>query len=325
MEFADMHCDTISKLLSLRREGKSVGLRTGAMGVQVTLEKLRAGGYLLQNFALYVNLHEGKDPWREGMALAEVYRKELEINADWVAPVLSGKDIGKNRANQKLSALLTVEEGGVCQGELEKLRTLYGMGVRMLTLTWNYPNELGWPNTAPRLPGYDAKKRYGLTPTGISFVEEMERLGMLADVSHLSDDGFWDVCRIAKKPFVASHSNARALCPHSRNLTDEMLRALADRGGVAGINFYTPFVRENSAMTYTADLVRHIRHMIQVGGLSCVGLGSDFDGIDQPVELEDCAGMPALAAEMARQGLTEREIEAVCWKNVRTLYEEVLG
>lgn len=324
MLFADMHCDTISKLLALRREGRTVGLRNGA-GLHVTLEKLQQGGCLLQNFALFVNLKETADPLAEVLTLADLYETELTENADRMAPVLNYQDVEKNQRAGKLSALLTVEEGGVCRGQLPLLRCLYRLGVRMLTLTWNYENELGWPNTAAKLPGCHPQRSYGLKETGFAFVEEMERLRMIVDVSHLSDDGFWDVCRTAKRPFVASHSDARSLCSHSRNLTDEMLRALADRGGVVGLNFYAPFLSHRSRVSLTADMVRHIRHMITVGGLACVGLGSDFDGIDCPVELEDSAGLPRLVEEMEKQGFTPREIDAVCGQNVLRLYREVLG
>lgn len=324
MFFADMHCDTISRLLALRREGRTIGLRDGA-GLHVTLEKLRQGGCLLQNFALFIDLKKTEDPLAEVLTLADLYATELAENADGIAPVLTYRDVEKNLRAGKLSALLTVEEGGVCRGQLPLLRCLYRLGVRMLTLTWNYENELGWPNTAGKLPGYDPQRRYGLKETGFAFVEEMERLHMIVDVSHLSDDGFWDVCRAAKRPFVASHSNARSLCAHSRNLTDEMLRALADRGGVAGVNFYAPFLSSRSMVSLTADIVRHMRHMTRVGGLACVGLGSDFDGIDLPVELGDSAGLPLLVSEMERQCFTPREIDAVCGGNVLRLYREVLG
>ena len=140
-----------------------------------------------------------------------------------------------------MSALLTIEEGGVCLGEIEKLREFYEAGARMLTLTWNYENELGHPAAmqGDHWKNYRAneKRPLGLKERGFEFVAEMERLGMIVDVSHLSDDGFFDLCEHARKPFVASHSNSRAMCGHRRNLTDEMLRMLGDRGGVSGLNF----------------------------------------------------------------------------------------
>ena len=146
------------------------------------------------------------------------------------------------------------------------------MGARMMTITWNFPNELGFPNgkdesVTPARAIPDTV--HGLTETGIAFVQEMERLGMIIDISHLNDAGIWDVFRYTRKPFVASHSNARALAGHPRNLTDEMIRALADRGGVAGINYFDAFVKDRvdgkAALSLCRDMVAHMKHMKQVG------------------------------------------------------------
>ena len=257
MRFADMHCDTISRLFGLKEEGKQEGLREN--GGHVDLLRMRKGGYLLQNFALFVELERDGDPWERVCGLRAFYAEEMEANADLIAPVLKFSDIAANEAAGKMSALLTVEEGAVCKGEPEKLRTLYDMGVRMLTLTWNFPNELGEPNFDRELmKEYRRRKdqasfeRFfhtpnlegGLTERGRAFVAEMEELGMIPDVSHLSDRGFYDMLETAKKPFVASHSNAREICPCVRNLTDDMIRKLAERGGVMGLNFCADFLEE---------------------------------------------------------------------------------
>lgn len=162
--------------------------------------------------------------------------------------------------------MLTVEEGGVCEGKVERLEHLYRLGVRMMTLTWNYPNEIGYPAldirkmaeervhsagkgqgepSAGMVPFHRrADMERGLTEKGREFVAEMERLGMVIDVSHLSDAGFYDVLRMTNKPFVASHSNARAIDPWVRNMTDDMIRKLSERGGVIGINFCPDFWRK---------------------------------------------------------------------------------
>ena len=215
MPFVDLHCDTIARLLACRRAGLPGQLRTGE-GAHVTLEKLQRSGYLLQNFALFVNLQGETPPPGEGagaedlyrlsmgcragspleevLTLADLYWTEMEANEDLAVPVRSFQEMERARQAGKIACLLTVEEGGVCLGSLPLLRTLYRLGVRMLTLTWNYPNELGRPNGQPG----------GLTRRGFQFLEEMENLGMIPDVSHLSDDGVWDVCRAARKPFGQS-------------------------------------------------------------------------------------------------------------------------
>jgi membrane dipeptidase len=326
MKVVDMHCDTISDLLRAADEGRAVGLRQNTCHIDLT--EMRKGDYLLQNFAMFVHLERVDDPLQHVLRLIDTYERELAANRDWIAPVYTYADIEKNAAAGKLSAMLTVEEGGCCKGDVAVLRTLYRLGVRMLTLTWNFENELGWPNTVAKLPGYDPSKTYGLKDTGVAFVREMQRLGMIVDVSHLSDDGFYDVARLSKeagKPFVASHSNARALCGHSRNLTDDMIRTLADCGGVTGINFCGSFLDAETEQSRAKRMVEHMRHIANVGGLDCLGLGTDFDGIGGDLELDRCGKMPLLADEMARQGFHEDEIEAVFSKNVLRLYRDVLA
>ena len=311
MPFIDLHCDTISRLLNARRTGEAGSLRQADF--HIDLEKLKGSDYILQNFALFVNLKGGRDPLQEVLTLADLYWEELANNKDLAQPVLSFADLAAARREQTLGCLLTVEEGGVCLGRLSLLRTLYRVGVRMLTLTWNYPNELGQPNGQPG----------GLTETGLAFLEEMERLGMIADVSHLGDDGFWDVVKYCDGPFVASHSNARAVCNHTRNMTDDMIRALADKGGVMGLNFCGDFLNPNGK-SRVEDMVRHAKHIINVGGSDILGLGTDYDGIDGDLELDHCDKMPLLAQEMERQGFSTQQIEKIFHGNVLRLYREVL-
>ena len=312
MPFIDLHCDTISRLLSCRRAGGTDTLRAGPGG-HISLEKLRRSGCLLQAFALFVDLKQTQDPLREVLALADLFRTEAEANRDLLLPVKTFSDLERARAENRIAALLTVEEGGVFGGDPAMLRTLYRLGVRLVTLTWNYTNELGQPNGQPG----------GLTETGFAFLEEMERLRILPDVSHLGDDGFWDVCRAAKRPFLASHSCCRALRDHPRNLTDGMIRAIADRGGIVGLNFYARFLGEDP-VSRTGDIVRHLRHLLDVGGPAVAALGSDFDGIDCPVELGDSGDMGRLAEVLDAAGFTDREIEAVTWKNAWDFFRETL-
>lgn len=340
----DMHCDTISRILEGRRKGEELTLRSNPL--HIDLERLRGSGYLLQNFALFVFLGSGRDPWEEALALYGVYEEELRRNQDILAPVLRYEDIERNRREGKISALLTVEEGGVCGGEMEKLHKLYEMGVRMMTLTWNFPNELGYPNLnslsgramreGGREPSEAEQRAFlhtpdtenGLTERGREFVTEMERLGMIPDVSHLSDAGFWDVWRCTKKPFAASHSNARALCPCVRNLTDEMIRALAERGGVMGLNFCADFLTEKPVGVRNpgtiADIVAHAKHICQTGGIEVLGLGSDFDGIDTHEELQGAQGMERLYDALIKGGFTPEQTDKIFYKNVLRLYRETL-
>ncbi len=321
MRVIDMHCDTISGLLERREAGEQADLRRNQG--HLDLVRMQEAGYLLQNFALYVNLGRCEDPWEQVCKLYQVYREEMVVNSDMIAPVLRYDDIPENAAKGKLSALLTVEEGAVCKGELAKLRALHGMGVRMLTLTWNYPNELGDPSS-DKVPNAHG----GLTETGRAFVMEMEALGMIPDVSHLSDAGFYDVLAIAKKPFVASHSNAREVCNHPRNLSDDMIRRLAERGGCMGLNFYADFLRqaewgqENPGRI--EDVVRHAKHITEVGGVEVLGLGSDFDGIDTNRELPGVQSMGVLWEALQKSGYHESELDKIFCKNVLRVYHDTL-
>ena len=325
LRVVDMHCDTVSRILAERRQGRACGLRSNDL--HVDLERMAQGGYLLQNFALFVNTRKCDSPWEEVCNLHEVYREELEANRDVLAPVLAYEDIERNRAQGKLSAMLTVEEGAVCQGETDKLERLYEMGVRMLTLTWNYPNELGFPNVRPGRH-FEPDSEHGLTETGIEFVHRMEELGMIVDVSHLSDAGFYDVLKHSKKPFVASHSNAREVCGFVRNMTDGMIRKLADRGGCMGLNFCADFletVPEGAKNPGTvAAVVRHAKHIVNVGGIEVLGLGTDFDGIDTHRELPGVQSMGRLWDALHDGGFKESEVEKIFTGNVLRVYREIL-
>lgn len=365
MKIVDMHCDTISKLWESRNGGASQegGAALRENGGHMDLARMKESGYLLQNFALFVDTAACGDPWERVCSLCRLYQEEMTGNADLIAPVLKYEDIAENEAAGRMSAMLTVEEGAVCKGEVSRLRDLYKMGVRMLTLSWNYPNELGHPNLDGRrgksvwglcrelkegsLDGetYTLRQKkaqkifedyfympdtvHGLTEKGREFVQEMESLGMIVDVSHLSDAGFYDVLESARRPFVASHSNARGVCRCARNLTDDMIKKLAERGGCMGLNFCADFLREAPVGTPNSgaiwDVVRHARHITNVGGMEVLGLGSDFDGIDTNEGLPGAQSMGLLWEALHRSGYTQGELDKIFGRNVLRVYRDVLG
>lgn len=336
MKVVDMHCDTIAELYYNHRDGGDATILENHL--HIDLKKMKKGDYLLQNFALFTHMGREPRPFEYAMKLVDTFYTEMEAHQDIIGVVKCWKDIEENQRLGRMSAMLTLEEGGACQGEIAYLHDFYRLGARMMTLTWNFQNELAFPNKieymdkegAERPPRCVPDTENGLTGRGIEFVQEMERIGMIIDISHLNDAGIWDVFRYTRKPFVASHSNARAVASHPRNLTDEMIRELAERGGVAGINFCAAFLRdaengEEPTHSYCRDMVRHMKHMKQVGGIGCIGLGSDFDGIGSIVEMKDCSGLQMLADEMAAQGFTAAETEAVFSGNVLRLYKELLN
>ncbi len=340
MKIADMHCDTISEIWESRKQ--SVSPKGGSPqqlsrnDLHIDIRKMKKARYLLQNFALYVDLKKGLDPFEYVLELIDVFREEMGKNKNDIGVIKTYDEILANERQGKMSALMTIEEGGCCKGEIGNLERLYQLGARMMTLTWNYPNELASPNlfiksaekgsTLKNDEGFslfDSSK--GLTEKGFFFIQRMEELGMIIDVSHLSDAGFWDIVQHTKKPFVASHSNARALCGHCRNLTDDMIRAVAGRGGVIGLNFYGCFLNEtNDSHSRVARMAAHARHMLNVGGSGCLGLGSDFDGISGELEIQDCSQMQKLVDGLERAHFTGTEIENILWRNVMRVYREML-
>ena len=333
MKVVDMHCDTILGLLEREDHFREGSLLSSDLSVD--LQKMKQGDYLLQNFALFTYLKKRDIPEHEAMRLYDMYCRQLEAYNDIIAPVYTYADIEANEKAGKLSAMLTLEEGGVVFDDLAMLRNWYRMGVRMITLTWNFGNGIGYPNLSlGKFPDYHLAalgqridSQNGLTDFGLDYIREMERLGIIIDVSHLNDAGFWDVIDYTTAPFVASHSNARAICPVARNLSDEMILALAERGGVMGINFCGDFLELHdlpNGPSRISAMVEQIKYIRNLAGIDVIGLGTDFDGISCELEIKDASQMQKLADALRKEGFTETEIEKIFYKNVLRVYKEVL-
>lgn len=312
MRCVDLHADTISALLC----GVSKGNLRENTG-QVDLAKLAAGGVGTQFFACYFDKTKVDSPYQMAKDMIRFAKEELTNCTDDIMLARSVADMEQAEREGKMTAFLTIEEGGALEGKMEHLTEFYEDGVRLITLTWNYPNEIGYPNIGYR----DADK--GLTPFGREVVGEMERLGMIVDVSHLSDRGFYDVAEMMTKPFIASHSNARAVTDHPRNLTDDMIRTIAEAGGVIGLNFANIFLGESS-VSLVVDMVRHVKHIYQIGGREVLALGSDFDGIDPAVEISDASMLPLLWDSLAREGFLADDIERMQTKNATRVLKACL-
>lgn len=242
-------------------------------------------------------------------------KRDLEAffkDADPFKEPLAG---GKERS--RIGFLLGIE-GGECidgDGSFERLRSLYDAGVRLITLTWNTPNDISDTNLVSRKNG-------GLTPFGIRALAEMNRLGIMADVSHISDKGFWNVLEYSKKPVIASHSDSRTLCRHSRNLTDDMFISLAEKGGVAGINFCTAFLGGSEDID---SIIRHIEHFAGLRGTENIGIGSDFDGIDRlPGGIDGAESTYKIFDALLKMNYTEESVKGIAWGNFRRVFGQVL-
>ncbi len=287
----------------------------------VDVERLIKSNYVAQMFACYVDLGSSpvtKSYHDDALVMVDIFNEGIKDLENKIVIAKNYKDYIDNKKVGKISAFLTVEEGGIIEGDLCKLEDLFKRGIRVITLTWNYENCIGYPNHEYKY------QNNGLKAFGMETVEMMDDLGIIIDVSHLSDGGFYDVYKHGKRPFMATHSDARSICNVSRNLTDDMIKKLADKGGITGINFCGDFLSPDGKST-TEAMIKHIRHIIKVGGLEVVGLGTDYDGIEGDLELKGAQDLPYLAEAMERAKFSTNEIEAVCYKNAEKFFERYWG
>jgi membrane dipeptidase len=307
----DTHVDTVLHLVG---NGRTLGSRQTEG--HIDLPRLREGGVNCQFFAHYVEFEYKPDrALNRFLELLDTFYSEVEQNNDRVEVALSKEDILRIAGEGKVAAVISIEGGEPISGDLAVLRNLYRLGVRAIGLTWNERNDIADGVGEWRSAG-------GLTRFGVEVVEEMNRLGMIVDVSHLSEPSFWDVIEYSHKPVIASHSNARTLCNHVRNLKDEQIRALAENGGVMGVVFAPGFVDQEHATL--EGVLDHIDHIVDLVGPDHVGLGSDFDGITStPEGLEDVSCLPSLTAGLIERGYTERNIEKILGENYLRVFEEV--
>lgn len=320
MKIFDMHCDTIYRLYFENNGGDT--LRKNIF--QVDLNKLRKTGAMGQFFALFFDagdereLKPGETPWEVFKGMHKLYKQEIGDHQDLIREAFSYEDILLNKEKGLLSGILTIEGAESIMGSMEKLEEVHRLGVRLITLTWNHENELAYPNIRKEF------RDLGLKPRGIEAIQRMNELGMIIDVSHLSDGGFWDVFKHSSKPFIASHSNARDLWDHPRNLTDDMIRALAEKGGVTGLNFCSSFL-DGSKLCKVDDLVNHALYIINKGGIDSLALGTDFDGIGNDLEIEDIGQMEKLDSALKKGGLTSSQLEKIYNKNILRVFKDTVG
>ena len=239
---------------------------------------------------------------------------QAEKNAGVVTLARRAADVRPALAAGRFVAVRTIENARMFAADLGLVEDLARRGVLMASLTWNA--------AGPLASGHDSHA--GLSPLGAEALAEMERAGMVLDVSHLNDEGFADVCRLAHRPFAASHSNARAVCGHPRNLTDDQFRAIVDRGGVVGLNYCCAFLADGGApgsVTFD-DVAAHVEHWLELGGEDAVALGSDFDGCDVPAFLNGARKMPDFQVLLASR-FGEAVTRKLCAENALAFFERV--
>lgn len=306
----DLHCDTIMQLLDHPDSGD---LYRNTW--KIDIEKLQKAHSKVQDFALFINLGDTNDPYGRYEEMRNLCTTQIHLYGEHIQHVLSYQDVESVYKSGKIGALMSIEEGGVLGGDLDKLKQAYQDGVRLITLTWNYPNGLGEPHC-----GEQHKK---LTPKGIEFVEAMQDLGIIVDCSHLNDAGTEQLGDILDIPFIASHSNAREVTAHTRNLPDNLIKLIANKGGVIGLNFAQSFLG-TSPVSRIEDIVKHGLYLINKGGEDVVALGSDFDGIKPNTEIKDASEMYRLYDAFKEAGLSVDQCEKLFWKNADRLLKEIL-
>ncbi|SHK44981.1 membrane dipeptidase [Hathewaya proteolytica DSM 3090] len=317
MNLIDMHCDTISVLHEAGMEK-----RLFSNDLEVDIQKMKNGHSKAQFFALFLHLEslikKGIAPFEFVNDMLVRFNEEMELNRDFIRHAKNLQDMEENEKQGLMSAFLTIEEGGALEGSIENLREIHSKGVSLITLTWNFENELGYPNCNPETMNKGLKER------GIEFVEAMNEFNMLIDVSHLSDGGFYDVLKHSRKPFVASHSNARSITNHPRNMTDDMIKALSNKGGVMGLNFCSAFLNEKDRVSRIEYMVEHLKHIRNIGGIDVMAMGTDFDGIGCELEMKNIGEMNKLVDALQKANFTENDIEKIFHKNVERVIGEVL-
>ena len=350
----DSHIDTIQKVLV---GGEDLSKRS-TVG-HADIPRLKEGGMHAPFFALWVPVYyPGAEAVRRTLDLRDAMQSVLDAHKDQIELATTAADIERIVKSGKISAFLTIEGGHQIDDDLRVLRMYYKLGIRSMTLS-HFKNN-NWADSSTDTPAHN-----GLTAFGKDVVREMNRLGMLVDVSHVSDKTFYDALAVTSKPVIVSHSSMRAISDVPRNVTDDMLRALAKNGGVIGINFGEGFINPKDAEALRAaiknlssaptlfgkelddyadkdtrrefaahanvvatvdDVANHIDHAVKVAGIDHVGIGSDFDGISGPPKgLEDISKMPSLIAVLLKRGYSDRDIKKIFGENYLRVIREVTG
>jgi membrane dipeptidase len=349
----DSHLDTAQRILIDRAD-----ITQRSPVGHVDIPRLKEGGINAPFFALWVpTYYKGTEAIRRMLDLRDAVQRLLDLHPEQIALALNAADVERIARSRRIAMVLTVEGGHQIANDLAVLRTYHRLGVRSMTLT--HFRNTDWADASTDRPAHN-----GLTPFGKEVVKEMNRIGMIVDVSHISDKTFFDVLAVTTKPVIASHSSCRAISDVPRNMTDEMLAALGKNGGVVGINFGEGFLNPQDAEILKADIanataepalagaaldeyaaeemhrdmkpkptmatlddaVAHIDHAVQVAGIDHVGIGSDFDGISSPPKgLEDISKLAALRAALLKKSYSEEDVRKIFGGNTLRVLREVTG
>ncbi len=286
MKYFDLHCDTATECFEK-------GVELYRNDLQLSIEKGLDLDRWVQVYAIWMSDElRGEAAYQHFCKVYDNFLLELKKNEDLVQLCKTGTEINEALIKGKKVALLSVEGSAALGGRLEHVEDFYNRGIRLMTLTWNGRCEVG--------DGCMREGAEGLTDFGKAVVREMNRLGMIIDVSHLSDKGFWDVVHHSSESFIATHSNSQAICPHPRNLSDEAFKVIVERKGLVGMNFYPTFINGTTEASIK-ELLPHISHFLELGGEDVIALGSDFDGAMMPIDLPNIEKIEFLYDELVKK------------------------
>jgi membrane dipeptidase len=296
---ADGHCDYLFGAVQ-----SGFNFKQPKRTQTIRLDDMMQGGVALQFFACWRDVALKTPPLHQGIAMIDAYQRMLETHREFT-PLT--RDFMPESG--KIATVLSIEGGEVLDGSLAVLRVMYRLGVRAMTLTWNENNELSGAAMG--------RGNKGLSAIGEEVIDEMCALGMAIDVSHLSDRGIDQVLARSTRPVFASHSNARSIYDHPRSLSDWQIKEIAKQGGTIGVNFYYQQLTKNNEARID-DIVRHISHIAQVGGIECCAIGSDLDGMQQyPKDFKTSRDFPALFEALLKHGFSEADVYRVAYQNLR--------
>ncbi len=285
---------------------------------QWDLAKCSQAGVKFQVMALYIESeYKPERALQQGLHLLELTRQFAERQKEQIFLIESRQDLSLIPEEKRLGLMLSVEGGEILAGKVWMVDVLYRLGIRAIGLTWNQRNDLADG-------AGEAEANGGLTRLGKEVVKRMNERGMAVDLSHLSEQSFWDVLKVADQPPYASHSCVASLCSHPRNLSDKQIIELARSGGIVGINFYSGFLRAEGEAK-RADVVKHIQYIADLVGPDYVALGSDFDGVEEQLPgLEDVTMFPALLDDLERAGFSRKEIQGIGGENLLNYFKKVI-
>ena len=306
--YGDMHCDFIYQFMAHKKT-----LCNESKIYEVDGPRLKKGNVKFQVFAVFPNPRKGEG-WSYVKKAINEFKKEAN-RCGYFKIILNKSDIDYVLMHRDVIGVIIGLEGahGI-EGKMERVDSLFDMGLRVFTISWNTANTFA--------DGTDEIVYHGLSKRGKELIRKLESRGIIIDVSHLPEEAFYDVMNIVKNPVIASHSGVKSICNHKRNLTDEQIRRIAENGGVIGIPFHSPFIKDKGEATMD-DVVKHIVYVRNLVGYEYVGFGSDFDGLIKPVKgLEDATKYPLLEEGLRKENLSEDEIRAIAVGNfLRVLYK----